>query len=89
MNKAQLEILKNEIDTDPLTRSYSGMTDTQMADDLNTAYRERNLNRLDASTVFNAVDKAEYNALSDADKAMVWNILHIGQINPFGQTIGA
>ena len=84
MNKAQLEILKGEITTDPLTRGYSGMTDAQIADDLTTAYRERNLDRLDASTVFNAIDKAEYNALSDANKAMVWNILHLGEINPFG-----
>ena len=84
MNKAQLQILKDEIENDPLTRGYSGMTDAQIADDLNSEYRERNFDRLDASTVFNAVDKAEYNALAAADKEMVWNILHLGEINPFG-----
>lgn len=41
MNKAQLEILKGEINSDPLTRGYSGMNDAQITDDLNTAYRER------------------------------------------------
>jgi len=84
MNKAQLEILKSEITADPLSRGYSGMTDAQISDDLNTTYRERNLNRLDASTVFNAIDKGEYNGLSDANKVMIWNILHLGEINPFG-----
>jgi hypothetical protein len=84
MNKAQLQTLKDEIANDPLTRGYSGMTDAQIADDLNTEYRERNLDRLDASTVFNAINKAELNALTDANKATVWNILHLGQVNPFG-----
>ena len=32
MNKAQLQILKDEIANDPLTRGYSGMTDAQIAD---------------------------------------------------------
>ncbi len=31
--------IKAEIDSDPLTRGYSGMTDQQVADDMNTAYR--------------------------------------------------
>jgi hypothetical protein len=84
MYKAQLQILKDEIINDPLTRGYSGMSDQQIADDLNTQYRERNLDRLDGSTVFNAVDKTEFNALTDADKQIVWNILHLGGVNPFG-----
>ena len=32
-------IIKSEIDTDPLVRGYSGMTDAQVADDMNTLYR--------------------------------------------------
>jgi len=32
--------LKAEIDSDPLGRGYAGMTDRQVADDLNTFYRE-------------------------------------------------
>lgn len=32
-------VLKNEIDTDPLGRGYSGMSDVQVATDLNTEYR--------------------------------------------------
>lgn len=37
---AFLQELKSEIDSDPLTRGYSGMTDAQVAADLNTAYRD-------------------------------------------------
>ena len=32
--------IKAEIDTDPLTRGYSGMNDQAVADDLNTVYRD-------------------------------------------------
>lgn len=34
-----LQVIKDELTTDPLARGYSGMTDAQAADDLNTAYR--------------------------------------------------
>ena len=34
-----LVALKAEIDTDPLTRGYAGMTDVQVSDDINTVYR--------------------------------------------------
>lgn len=33
------EIIKQEIDTDPLSRGYAGMTDKQVTDDMNTIYR--------------------------------------------------
>lgn len=36
---ANLVALKSELDTDPLTRGYSGMSDQEAADDLNAAYR--------------------------------------------------
>ena len=37
---ADIAGIKAEIDADPLGRGYAGMTDQQVADDLNTAYRE-------------------------------------------------
>jgi len=37
---ANIAGIKAEIDTDPLTRGYAGMTDAQVAADLMTAYRE-------------------------------------------------
>ena len=36
-----IAILKSEIDSDPLGRGYSGMDDTAVAVDLNTAYRTK------------------------------------------------
>ena len=42
MNHAQMEILKTEISGDPLTRGYSGMTDLEVATDINLVYRPDN-----------------------------------------------
>ena len=42
MTDAELLILKDEIDTDPLTRGYSGMTDAQVAADMNLLNRNNN-----------------------------------------------
>lgn len=36
--------LKSEITADPLGRGYAGMTDQQVADDLNSVYRTRDIN---------------------------------------------
>lgn len=81
-----LDILKDELTNDPLTpkRNYSGMTDFEAANDLNTTYRTRNKTNMTGTEIFNAIDKAEWNALSDAQRDDVWNILHLGNINPFG-----
>ena len=38
---ANIAILKSEIDSDPLGRGYSGMDDTAVAVDINTAYRTK------------------------------------------------
>jgi len=81
--------LKAEIDDDPLTRGYSGMTDAVVAVNLNddtTAEFKRSLPKssLTGSEVLNAINKGEFNALDVEQKAMVWNIVHLGTINPFG-----
>jgi hypothetical protein len=55
--------LKSEIDTDPLTRGYSGMTDQQVADDMNTVYRTRNRDSMTGDEIFQATDPTEYNGL--------------------------
>ena len=83
MNLTQLQILKDEM-LDPLGRGYSSMSDLEIANDMNTEYRDLNLYLLTASQVFNAIDKSEYDALSEGDKDMVWRILHMGEVNPFG-----
>lgn len=77
-------VLRSELLSDPLGRGYSGMTDAQAATDLNTAYRNRNRGTMTGSEVLNAIDKAEYNALATRQQDVVWNILALGVLNPFG-----
>lgn len=86
MKYNQILILKNELVTDPLTRGYSTMDDRQAAESLNT--RDRvvdNTRMLSGSEVLNRVVISEYNALANADKTLLWNILHLSEINPWGK----
>ena len=64
--------LAEEISIDPLARGYSGMTDQQVADDLNTVYRPREY--VSGWEIFNATDDIEYAALTDAGKS-AWDAL--------------
>ena len=63
---------------------YASMTDAEAADDLNDLRLTRDRISMSASEVLNAVDTTEFNALDAAGKQMVWDVLHIGEINPFG-----
>ena len=76
--------LKAEIDADPLARGYSGMDDAAVAVSLNAVNRTTNKATMEATEVMQAIDSAEFAALSAADKQTVWDVLHIGTINPFG-----
>lgn len=80
-----MTVLSNELADDPLARGYSGMTDAQATDSLNdTLDRERNRTSMTGSEVLNAVNNTEYLALSASDKDRVWQLLHLGTLNPFG-----
>ena len=57
--------LKDELANDPLVRGYSGMTDQQAADDLNTSYRSRNRASMSGDEIAQAADPAEFDALDD------------------------
>lgn len=76
--------LKDEVTNDPLGRGYAGMDDVAAADDLNTAYRTRNRATMTASEVYNAIDQTEWAALTADQRQELWNILHLGEVNPFG-----
>ena len=76
--------LRTELLTDPLGRGYAGMSDQQVAADLNTEYRSRNIDILTASEVLNATDDAERDALSNANETTLWRLLAIGDLNPWG-----
>ena len=79
-----MSILSDEISGDPLGRGYSGMSDAEIVTSLNTVDRTQNRSSMTASEVLNAIDIAEWNALSDADQQKIWDVLHIRGINPFG-----
>jgi len=79
-----IDVLKTELTGDPLSRGYSGMTDAEAAADLNTVYRTRNKTSLSGSEVLNAVDAAQWAGLTDAQRQTVWNIVHLGTVDPFG-----
>lgn len=79
-----IQDLKNELDSDPLARGYSTMTDQQVADDLNTKYRSFNLPFMTGTEVADAIVTSEYNALADAQKDRVIALTNRDSINPFG-----
>ena len=79
------QLLRDEIDTDPLARGYSGMDSQQIADDINIIYRERNREQMTATEVLNTVNTIEWSALTDTEQRKIWDILHMGgDLNPFG-----
>lgn len=78
------QALSNEVSIDPLARGYAGMTDTQVADSLNSVDRSRNRTSMTGSEVFNATDSAEYNALTAEDKASWLSFCGIDSHDPFG-----
>lgn len=56
-------VLKNEIDTDPLARGYAGMTDSEVATDLNTEYRTFNRTSITGEDLARLSDGSELSNL--------------------------
>ncbi len=77
-------VLKAEIAGDPEGLGYSGMTDQQVADSLNIVNRERNRTSMTGTEILNQVDAAEWAGLTDVQQRTVWDIVHLGEVNPFG-----
>ncbi len=82
--------IRDELLTDPLTRGYSGMTDQEAADDLNTSYRTRNRTSMSGDEVAQAAVPADYDALdtgsgNSKDEQGHWlSFCARDQIDPFG-----
>jgi hypothetical protein len=77
-----MEVLITEIQTDPLVRGYSGMTDQQLMDSLNAEDRPTTRTSMGASEVMNAIDATEWDAKSLAEQTEIWNLLALGELNP-------
>lgn len=74
--------LRDEVQNDPLSRGYAEMTNQQVANDLNTEYRERNLSSLDGDKMFQQTDPTEFGGLTDAKKQM-WISFTTKSIDPW------
>ena len=81
MNIAALKI--EDVAGHPDTGEYD--VDVEIAaGQMNAVNRSLNRPTMTASEVYNAIVPAAYTALTADEKEEVWNILHLGVINPFG-----
>ena len=78
----RMSSLKNEINLDPLARGYSGMTDEQVASDINNEYRSRIKLVMTGDEIAQSVDGTEYSALTDLEKQILHTFLAKQEINP-------
>jgi hypothetical protein len=74
------EVLKTELTTDPLTRGYSGMSNAAAAADLNTEYREVDVEAVTGQQIFEATVPSEYNALGPSDTDLFHAIIGMGEL---------
>ena len=67
----------------PDTGAYNA-DDGIAATEINAVNRTRNKTSLTGSEVLNNVNATEWSALTDVQKQEVWDIVHLGELNPFG-----
>jgi hypothetical protein len=80
-----IDALKAELLGDhPGTGPYDA-DDTVAAGQLNEVNRSRNKDSLTGSQVLNAIDHAEFLGKSAEQQQRIWDILHLGELNPFGR----
>jgi len=75
----QIDDLKTELDTDPLTIGYSGMTDEEVATAMNRTDTGRTLpvDELTSQVLYGLIDTTEFDALSAGNKADVDRVLSV------------
>lgn len=79
-----VNILRDEVINDPLARGYSGMTDQQIADGLNTKDRPRNRTSMSGAEVKAAIVFSEYEALLPEEKSEILALVARDDLDPFG-----
>jgi len=77
-------ILCDEITNDPLARGYSGMDAEAIVVDINTEYRSRWKDCVDGRELLDAVESADWNAITDAQRDRTLMLLGIGCLDPTG-----
>ena len=70
-------------DGHPDTGAYSE-DDKTFVVEINAVNRTVNKDTMTSSQVYNAIVASEYTALTTSQQDEIWNILHLGEINPFG-----
>lgn len=79
-----IDVLKAELLADhPVTGAYDA-DDAIAAEQLNEKNCSRDKPILTGSQVLNAIDKAEFLGKTAEEKQRVWNLLHLGELNPHG-----
>jgi hypothetical protein len=78
--------LKTELDTDPLARGYSGMTNQEATDSLNIVNRNRNRTSMLGTELIENTDATEFALLSDAKKSLWLSLCGIDSHDPFGSS---
>ena len=81
---ADLQKLRNELDTDPDGRGYSSMSDEAAAVDLNIERKAKNRRSMSGAEAYGLTDPTEYTALSDAAKSQWLSLCSIISVDPFG-----
>lgn len=74
----QISDLQDERTDDPLTRSYSGMTNAQFLSSITAIDRPDSRISMSAGEIFESVDSVEFDALTAALKARVDRVLGLG-----------
>lgn len=81
---SRLDDLKAELAAGhPDTGPYNA-DDTLAAAELNVVNRTLDRSEMPGHEVFNAIPEADFGSLSAADQQQVWDIVHMGTVNPFG-----
>lgn len=75
-----IDLIVQELTNDPLTIGYSGMTDSEVADSLNTVNREINVSSVQGSELFEAADPTEVDALTADERQKFYAICSLDAI---------
>ena len=74
------EILKPELQNDPLERGYADMDDAAAAADLNSLSRQAGVEKVSGHEIFEAVAPADFTKLASAQKQLLYAIVGMDAI---------
>lgn len=78
--------LRDEITDDPLGLGYAAMTDQQVLDSLNGLTRSRAVESVSSADIYDALDRAEFLALSATDREILSDIFSLSEVRVQGNT---